>query len=412
MPSPDMWTHPTNMIEYLRLLPRDSKAELYRSPIFAVSFLKVFDEDVTRFIFDLVLRSHSISSLKEIGNIKETLRILLKVQMIEKRGDNIYLDEDFRTSLRKGFCMLRMEKYYIDTKVKAEMDEERSEGLFEGLLRFVVNKEFRAHEFGVKEVLVFGGLLDTEENITNKGFEFLLRTKKEQLWCLILLSLKYFLSSVSEEMTTVEALFELSTKAKCTVYRQTQQMNSRFLLYLESLGLLRIHGDGVVLGRSFIQLFETGEQSRNEFIVVETNHKIYAYTHSEYEKSVIHLFCNVVTKLPNLIKGMITEESVNMAFDKGITSEQIIHFLESSVKGGGLSPTVGNQIRIWESKRNRIYMAPGYLYSNFLNLSDYQKVLKFCVDNSCLMESDLEKRIIVIRLEAHSLVKDFVKTIL
>lgn len=407
-----MVTHPTNIAEYLKLLPKHSKKDLYKSPVFSVSFLKMFDENTTKFIFDLLLKSHSVSSLREIKDIKDILKTLLVVQMVEKRGNNVYLDEDFRSSVKKGICMLVMEKYYRRTAEEAVMDENRCNSMFEDVLKFVVNKEFEISEFGIREILVFGGLLDTEKDITNKGFEFLLKTKKEQLWYLILLSMKYFLGSVGEEIAVVEALFELSTKTTGVVYQQLRPMDSRLFRCFSSLGLLGLHKHGVVLARSFVQLFEAAEQNKREFIILETNHKIYAYTRSEYEKSVIHLFSNVAIRLPNLIKGTITEESMNSAFDKGITSKQIIHFLQCSVIGGYLSPSISNQIEIWESKRNRIFMTPGYLYSNFLNLSDYQRVLEFCIENNCVIESDLDRRIVIVRLEAHNAVKDFVKTIL
>ncbi|CAD24937.1 hypothetical protein [Encephalitozoon cuniculi GB-M1] len=406
------WPYPIDIIEYFEMLPRHSKTQLYGAPIFAVSFLKVFDEKTTKFVFDLLLKSHSISSLREIEGIKETLKILLRIQVIGKKGNNIYLDEGFRRSLMDGFCMLTMERHYRSIGEKVEMDESESSRKFEAILGSVVNRECRIEAFGVSEVLMFGGLLGRDRNITNRGFEFLLKTKKEQLWCLVLLSLKYFLGSVEEEIAVLEALFELSARAVGTVYRQVDQMDRRLFKYLEALGILRLYEKGLAIGRSFVQLFEASERNRREFIIVETNNKIYAYTNSEYEKSVIHLFCNVTVNLPNLIKGIITEESVNVAFDKGITGKQIIHFLEASVRQGSLPPAIRNQIVIWESKRNRIFMVPGYLYSNFLNLSDYQKVLEFCIRGNHLVESDVDKRMIVVKLEGHSLVKEFVKTIL
>ncbi|AFN82390.1 RNA polymerase II transcription initiation/nucleotide excision repair factor TFIIH subunit TFB2 [Encephalitozoon romaleae SJ-2008] len=406
------WAYPIDIIEYFGMLPDHSKAQLYGAPIFAVSFLKIFDEKTTRFIFDLLLMSHSISSLRDIEGIKETLRTLLKIQMIEKKGDNIYLDASFRRSLMEGFCILKMEKHYKSTGKGLEIDENESNGKFEAILRSIVNREYRIQAFGIGEVLMFGGLLRKDRNITNRGFEFLLKTKKEQLWCLVLLSLKYFLRSVEEEIYALEALFELSTKTIETAHHQDGRMDGRLLKYLEALGILRVCGERLAIGRSFVQLFEASERNRREFIIVETNNKIYAYTNSEYEKSVIHLFCNVSVSLPNLIKGSITEESVNVAFDKGITGKQIIHFLEASVKPGSLPPAITSQIMIWESKRNRIFMVPGYIYSNFLNLSDYQRVLEFCTERSYLIESDVGKRMIVVKLEGHELVREFIKTIL
>jgi transcription initiation factor TFIIH subunit 4 len=404
--------HPTNIFEYLSSLQEPSLAQLYRTPIFALSFLKLFEENALRFIFDLLIKSFGINALKEMRGIKSILKTLLRIRLIERRGMCICLNDSFRDALKRGLCILTVERYFSKSGSRVQLNEGECSAKFESVLRSIVNKEYRIDAFGAEELLAFGGLVDRERHITNRGFEFLLKTKQEQLWCLVFLALKYFLPSVEEELAGLEAIFELSTKNSSVLYQQLEDVDKSLLRCLESLGLMRMDGSRVVLSTSFIQLFETSRQLKEEFIIMETNYKIYAYTQSEYKKSIIHLFCNVVLELPNFIKGVMTEESLNRAYDKGITSSQIIHFLRSSVIEGYLPPTVSNQIEIWESKRNRMEMVPGYLYSNFLNLSDYQRVLQYCIESGFLVESDLDKRIIVVRDEAHEHVREYVKSIM
>jgi transcription initiation factor TFIIH subunit 4 len=380
---------PADIFEYLGALPEAPLAQLYRRPVFALSLLKLFEDDALRFVFDLLTKSFNINALREIKGIRKVLRTLLKIKMIERRGACIYLNADFRGALEEGLCILTIERYFSRSGPKVQLKEGECSSKFENVLRNIVNREYKIHAFGVENILAFGGLVDEERQITNRGFEFLLKTKQEQLWCLIFLALKYFLSSAEAE-----------------------EVDKSFFRCLESLGLLRLDGGRAVLSTSFIQLFETARQSKEEFIIMETNYKIYAYTQSDYRKSIIHLFCDVTLELPNLVRGVMTEESVNRAYEKGITSSQIIHFLGSSVIDGHLPLTVSNQIRIWESKRNRIEMAPGYLYSNFLNLSDFQVVLQYCIENGFLVESDLDRRVIVVREEAHEYVRGYVKDIM
>ena len=66
-------------------------------------------------------------------------------------------------------------------------------------------------------------------------------------------------------------------------------------------------------------------------LIVETNFRIYAYTQSSLHESLLRLFARVEYKLPNMIVGTLTEDSIKSAFNSGIKKEQIIKFLNKNI---------------------------------------------------------------------------------
>ncbi|KOB78757.1 putative TFIIH basal transcription factor complex p52 subunit [Operophtera brumata] len=94
-----------------------------------------------------------------------------------------------------------------------------------------------------------------------------------------------------------------------------------------------------------------------------------------------------------MVVGVLTRESVRQALRGGITARQIIHYLEQHSHpqvpfehGGGcadarmlksetagirsnllLPPTVVDQIKLWETERNRFVYTEGVVYNQFLS---------------------------------------------
>ena len=73
------------------------------------------------------------------------------------------------------------------------------------------------------------------------------------------------------------------------------------------------------------------ERHREGYIVVETNYRIYAYTNSDLQVSLIGLFAQPLFRFPNLCVSLITRDSVRQAFKGGITAAQIVRFLRMHV---------------------------------------------------------------------------------
>ena len=67
----------------------------------------------------------------------------------------------------------------------------------------------------------------------------------------------------------------------------------------------------------------------NQFIIVESNFKVYAYTDSLLYRAILRLFMREDFRFSNLIVGMLTRDSLKEAFKKKITTKQIMKFLET-----------------------------------------------------------------------------------
>ena len=70
------------------------------------------------------------------------------------------------------------------------------------------------------------------------------------------------------------------------------------------------------------------ERHREGYIVVETNYRIYAYTSSDLQVSLIGLFAEPLYRFPNLSVSLITRDSCRQAFKGGISAAQVIRFLK------------------------------------------------------------------------------------
>ncbi|EOB14385.1 General transcription factor IIH subunit 4 [Nosema bombycis CQ1] len=413
-------TNIQSLVDFIKKLKNEHRLKLYTSSLFCVSILKLIDKSTTSLIFDLLINAPTIKTLQNNKNVKESLKLLVNLGLVEKKGLNIYLNSVFKNSLLTGVCEINRDIFFEKSKLKNIQKITENNEILE-ILKFITTKQTNKKHFGVFEILLYGKLINKTGDITNIGFEFLLKSRNEQIWSLIILGLLKFTLSVDDQIDTLISLLELSFKKPNVTYKILKPINMQFYTFLQSLGLLIITKESLdsndltftlTFNDLFWDIFLSLKTNSSSFIMIETNFKLYAYTNSDYEISIIKLFSEIQLELPNLVKAMITEESVNNAFEKGVTSSQIIHFLTSSFYKGELPVTISNQIKIWEAKRNRIQTHFGYLYSNFLNLIDFQKVHKFCLEKNCIIDKDIEKRVLIIKPEFNEIVKKYVETIL
>lgn len=133
------------------------------------------------------------------------------------------------------------------------------------------------------------------------------------------------------------------------------------------------------------------------FIILETNYRLYAYTNSLLQIAVLSLFTKLTTRFPNLVSGKLTRKSISNAVKKGITSAQIIAYLEShshpqmQKSKPFLPPTVMDQIRLWEYERERMETHEGYLMRDFANEKEYQELVQYAKDNGVLVWQNDER---------------------
>ena len=75
-------------------------------------------------------------------------------------------------------------------------------------------------------------------------------------------------------------------------------------------------------------LIQPTSYTSQQFIIVESNFRVYAYTDSKIYHAILRLFMEENYQFPNLIVGILTRESLKEAFKKKITARQIMNFLE------------------------------------------------------------------------------------
>lgn len=130
------------------------------------------------------------------------------------------------------------------------------------------------------------------------------------------------------------------------------------------------------------------------FIIVETNYRLYAYTNSLLQIAVLSLFTNLTTRFPNLVSGKITRASISRAVRTGISSQQIISYLESHCHAQMqktipfLPPTVTDQIRLWEYEGERVETSNGYLMKEFMSEKEYVDIVQYAEDVGVLVWRD------------------------
>lgn len=149
---------------------------------------------------------------------------------------------------------------------------------------------------------------------------------------------------------------------------------------------------------NFSSNLNSSKANQRGFIVIETNYRIYAYTSSPLQISILALFTRLSTRYPNMVSGRLTKESIQHAIGLGITSQQIISFLTAhahpimaersrtsnmaaaSGQAGQapvLPPTVVDQVRLWQIEGDRMKTTGGYLFESFENRDQYEDTAKF-----------------------------------
>ncbi|KAH9262709.1 hypothetical protein BASA82_000259 [Batrachochytrium salamandrivorans] len=213
-----------------------------------------------------------------------------------------------------------------------------------------------------------------DQRITSSGYEYILKDVFEEVWIL----LQSFLAKEREPSELLALLFSLSFKRPGDVVVTSLPMASTVLV---GLGLLFPQPNGTFLVSSLGVFALLGPSRQRKLvgdqkfglatmrIVVETTFKVYCYTTSKMHASMLELFCQLEARLPNLTVAMITRESVARAFQKGISAEQILSFLDQNadpithtLRTKSVPDNVSDQISLWKKETSRLSLLnPGTL---------------------------------------------------
>ncbi|MCJ1310747.1 RNA polymerase II transcription factor B 52 kDa subunit [Agyrium rufum] len=272
---------------------------------------------------------------------------------------------------------------------------------------------------GVKTLLTAGELVKrrgTKTEITQTGFAFILQEVNAQIWTVLI----YYLDNAKElRMDDVDILSFLFTLSSLTLGQAYSKANLTLTQHqmLEDLGdfgvvyhrgrdspyfyptrlATTLTSETNALSSSFAPnpLSTTTDSPDKGYVVIETNYRLYAYTSSPLQIAILQLFCRLNTRYPNMVSGKISRESIRRAVAMGITSDQIISYMQNhahpqmSVKFGNgnpvLPPTVVDQIRLWQIEGERMKATPGFLFKEFANRQDYENIAAYASELGVLV---------------------------
>ncbi|KAJ2720467.1 RNA polymerase II transcription factor B 52 kDa subunit [Coemansia sp. Benny D115] len=345
---------------------------------------------------------------------------------------------------------------------------------WEAILHFMVGQSgqdaVRPPSESVRSILKMSHLMKDGPDgmqITNSGFQFLLQDLSSQVWTVLLQYLR-----LAESQDVVEALnflFQLvslqlgksySTEAlTCNQRKMLSELCDFGLMYQDNTDARRFYpthlvasltsnsggssssdsapnngnggigigiGDGKKEGQSRSKIpgavgaskAHTSEMltpSEKGYIILETNCRIYAYTDSPLQISILNLFVHLVSRFENFVTGALTRNSVRRALQHGITADQMIAFLTThahpQMQGNipVLPVTVTDQIRLWESEKNSLNPMAAHLYKEFNQRQDFERVFRYAQDINVILWASIERRQLVVTSQGHQKIVGFIR---
>lgn len=296
---------------------------------------------------------------------------------------------------------------------------------------------------------------DGSSILTSQGFQFLLMDTQSQVWHFML---QYLNTCEQRGLSLVDCLSMLFQLSFSTLGRDysSEGLSENMLTFLQHLrefGLVyqrkrkekrffptrlalnfttknAIIPENIIGDNSGNKISTTsGDDNQNYekgYIIVETNYRVYAYTDSKLQISLLALFTELLYRFPNVTVGVITRDSIRQALRGGITARQIISYLEqhahtkmieavtastsTSVKNSSvLPPTVVDQIKLWENERNRFSFIDGVVYNQFLSEADFITLRDYASSIDVLLWQNDRTRTMVVTKNGHDDVKRYWK---
>lgn len=373
---------------------KEAGEEIKRKDLVLLAGVRLLEEKERKSFFSLLLQEIHISRMDRPEQ-------LLSLGVVSVLNEYYVLDDRVRKVL------LEMHTKRVREAVLVQSNEpvipQPNERYTEILFKIISNRQ--SGTGAIKRLMSAQGLIEKGE-ITHRGFNFLLESKKNQMWTLILAYLER--SDREKEIVTLSEI--LSKNPKRLYYLDKIENKTELLELFRSLGLLSVGAGGrVEFSSEFALLFgeDSGEKAR--FLILESNFRMYVYGENQLNIFIISLFAVTTRIFPGMIVTFINEDSARKAFDLGITATQIENYLiNNSIYE--IDKNVLDQLHLWESKRNRIASWPSYLFSNFLNYKDFLLTETFCRDQEIEHKSYKDKRILVISVEGYERVKEFIKS--
>lgn len=455
---------------FLDRQPQQTLVRLYQRPADALAVFRLLSPMGRQLVMHLLFLDSPLLTNDYMAWIKRgegkrqheaAVQRLGRLQILREQGGRLILSSVFQESLQRAligggdhrsFGVPSPPSISAENVDVAFLDEYARDS-WEGILHYMVGSEgvpaprdavlFLLRQSNVMAPVV--GSARGTLGITSRGFQFLLEDVNTQLWDLLL---QYLALADSRRMDLVEVLSLLfmlgsltlgqsystndlpATQLHCLedfreyglVYQRcsgskhfwpTRLATSLTSMAAQGVGSSEASGVGATSGSG--QHSAASQQEQRGFIILETNHRLYAYTSNPLRIAVLQLFVHVRSRFPNLLIGVVTRESVKAALRKGISAQQIITYLSHHAhpqmhRNDPLLPiTVTDQIRLWERERNRVQQSEGYLYSDFTSQADFRLVRDYANSLSVLVWDNEAKRTFFLKTEGHEPIKDFIR---
>ncbi|CAG7846805.1 RNA polymerase II transcription factor B subunit 2 AltName: Full=RNA polymerase II transcription factor B 52 kDa subunit; AltName: Full=RNA polymerase II transcription factor B p52 subunit [Serendipita indica DSM 11827] len=363
---------------------------------------------------------------------EHALKSLAKLQILPNSKEQILLQASFKSGLRNGltgsgqvasFGALVEPDNDMGT-LPTEMLDNYAVERWDTILHFMVTSgteqaSARPSE-GVLYLLEHSGLMSNEHGrriITSAGFQFLLQSPHAQLWEFILSYLRMMAEREDMDMVDILGFFFMLSMTQPGQHYSTHTLSPTQLIMVSDLrdfGLVYFPSDTTTSFQptrfattltSYTSSFsdhdltiENGADLSQEFVVLETNYHVYAYTNNPLQIAVLNLFVSFKARFPNMIMGSLTRDSVKKALVNGITADQILSYLVTHAhpqmrKNNPIIPvTVQDQIRLWELERHRVKGQDGYLYKEFASMNDYEVVVQYARELGVVLWENASRR--------------------
>ncbi|CAE7307276.1 gtf2h4, partial [Symbiodinium sp. KB8] len=340
-------------------------------------------------------------------SVLQRLQILLP-QKAQKPGQApvgqlLMLHKTFQTSLSaylQGAEGLR-ERAPASAATEAaspEVLEEHAVASWERFLGELLDPDSESLLADLASVLNFKG---STGGLTAAGFQFVLDERQQQLWRLVISFLKKDEAGAAgangaadrkqQALQALLAIGELGLGEPLT-----SSAPRPFLRFLVELGVLYEAGPGTAGTGSFLTtpaalaLFRRdvsqrlsrstagSEAGESQGLIVESNFKVYGYISSPLQARLLGHFCEILVKLPNLVVGQLTAESVLKAMSQGIRAAHMLRYLEAAAhpqqrrsreaegneggNEGSVPSNVCGQLEVWESSRSRAASSSAVLF--------------------------------------------------
>ncbi|KAI8061008.1 RNA polymerase II transcription factor B subunit 2 [Gongronella butleri] len=458
----------TSIYEYLETLPDFTFQRLFQKPATCLAIFRLLP-GIGRQIVMSLLYVEKPMSMQDLGHwvtldgqrkLQDAIVKLTRLRIMVEKNNMLMMNDTFRLEFKNaltgggtqqsfGLPCATVDKHQVDIAFLDQYSTQQWEAILHYMVGTLTSRKPSA---GVLNLLERSQLMKKGEQnqleITNKGFQFLLQDVNTQVWAFLL---QYLNVAEMLQMDLVEVLnflfqlgaSELGENYSVETLTQTQQhmledLRDYGIVYQRKRGSRRYYptrlattltsgnsarliskpsptADAGLASSSISAAMTSKDDEEQGFVIVETNYRLYAYTDSLLQISVLNLFVQLNARFPNMVTGLITRDSVRNALIKGITAEQMIAYLQSHAhpqmrkKTPILPLTVVDQMRLWEMERNRLKTTPAFMYMNYNVQADYDASEKHARQVGVLLWANPKKRTMVITQVGHESVKGFVK---